>query len=214
MKTSFSVYLEIHLPEFIKTPIHKYMDKRNLKKWHANGCPIPPPHIVKQQIIAKYQAKTHYKTLVETGTYLGAMITAQKDNFAKIISIEVDKKLFERAKKRFRKNKKVELCNGDSGIVLNSLMKNVQEPVIFWLDGHYSAGITSQGDKQCPIMEEISAIFTNSNFEHVLLIDDARAFIGKDDYPTLEALAEHIKSYDSRYQISVESDVICVEKVK
>ena len=213
MKTSFSVFLELHLPKFIKKPIHNYLDEKNLKQWHVNGCPVPPPHIVKQRIIADYQAKLGYTTLVETGTYLGAMIDAQLKRFKKIVSIEVDKKLSQRAVKKFRKYNHVKIYNGDSGIVLNEIMKEIQEPVIFWLDGHYSAGVTSKGDKNCPILEEITAIFTHSNFNHVFLIDDARAFIGKDDYPTLKELHTHIKQYDSRYEITVDADVIRVEKV-
>jgi len=213
MKTSFSVFLELHLPKVVKRPIHNYMDKRNLKKWHANGCPVPPPHIVKQRIIADYQAKSGYTTLVETGTYLGIMIDAQLKRFKKIVSIEVDEKLFKRAVRNFRKYSHVKIYHGDSGIVLNDVMKEIQEPVIFWLDGHYSAGITSKGEKNCPIFEEITAIFTHSNFNHVLLIDDARAFVGEDDYPTLEELSAHIKQYDSRYEMTVGADVIRVEKV-
>ena len=212
MKTSFSVFLELHLPNVIKKPIHNYMDKRNLKQWHVKGCPVPPPHIVKQCIIADYQAKSGYSTLVETGTYLGAMIDAQLKRFKKIVSIEVDGKLFQRAVRKFRKYPQIKIYNGDSGIVLNEIMKDIQEPVIFWLDGHYSAGVTSKGDKNCPIIEEINAIFTHSNFNHVLLIDDAREFIGKNDYPTLKELDNHIKKYDSKYELTVKHDVICVER--
>jgi hypothetical protein len=66
MQTSFNTYLELYLPEFIKKIVHNYLDKKRLSQWYANGCPVPPPHIVKQQVITEYQQKTGYATVVIT----------------------------------------------------------------------------------------------------------------------------------------------------
>jgi hypothetical protein len=46
--------------------------------------------------------------------------------------------------------------------VLPLIIKDLNEPAIFWLDGHYSSGITAKGDKICPIFEELDSIFNNS----------------------------------------------------
>jgi hypothetical protein len=87
-------------------------------------------------------------------------------------------------------------------------MQGINEPAIFWLDGHYSAGITAKGDKECPIFEELNAILNKNEFNHILLIDDARCFIGEGDYPTIEELTNYVKTKDKSYQVVVEHDII------
>ena len=106
------------------------------------------------------------------------------------------------------KDKNVVLFQGDSGKVLHQILDNVNEPAIFWLDGHYSAGITALGDKECPIYEELEAIFQKCRNTPVILIDDARCFIGEGDYPTIEDLTAYVKSKDERYQVAIEYDII------
>lgn len=179
-----------------------------LKWWELKGRPTPPPHAYKQAVIEEYQKKFGYNLLVETGTYYGAMVDAQKKNFNKIISIELSKELFEIAKKRFKKYDNIKLYNGDSGEVLRTISLN--EPAIFFLDGHYSGGATARGDKECPIFKEINAIFQISKLNHIIIIDDARCFIGQGDYPSIEELTNYIKKKDARYEIEVKCDIIRV----
>ena len=189
----------------------KQFHQKELEEWENNGFPVPPPHIVKQIIIKEYQSKYLYKTLVETGTYLGDMIQAQKSNFKKIYSIELGIDLFNNAKQRFKKDRNVIIIQGDSGKVLPDVLLKINEPAIFWLDGHYSAGITAKGDKDCPIFEELDAIFSYNNFKHILLIDDARMFVGEGDYPTIQELTNYIRSKNEKYRVYVEHDIIrCV----
>lgn len=196
------------IPQLVLNTLKKKQGKIQLNKWNKNGCPVPPPHIVKQMTIQEYQDKYQYKILVETGTYLGDMVEAQKKRFRKIYSIELGIDLFDKATKRFKNDKNVTIVQGDSGKVLPDIMLKLNEPAIFWLDGHYSAGITARGDKDCPIFEELDAIFSKKNFEHILLIDDARCFIGEDDYPTIEELTNYVRSKNEKYQVDVKHDTI------
>lgn len=176
-----------------------------------DGCPIPPPHIVKQLTIAYYQRKYSISTLVETGTYMGDMVQAQKKRFSKIITIELSAELYEKAKQRFINDKNITVIQGDSGKVLPGLLNEITGPGIFWLDGHYSDGITAKGDKECPIFEELNAIFTQGKYNHILLIDDARLFTGIGDYPAIAELTGYIKSKNESYQVEVKCDIIrCV----
>jgi hypothetical protein len=102
----------------------------------------------------------------------------------------------------------VTIVQGDSGKVLPNILLEVNEPVIFWLDGHYSAGITAKGEKECPIFEELDAIFSSKKFNHILLIDDARCFIGEGDYPTIAQLTKYVNSKNEMYQVEVKHDII------
>jgi len=103
----------------------KYVNRPKplIKEWEENGCPIPPPPVVKQNVVRKYQKEYSCKTLVETGTYLGYMVAAQKDNFDKIYSVEISEKLYHRAKRLFRKYPHIKLLLGDSGEVMPQIME-------------------------------------------------------------------------------------------
>src|SRR5579872_7203095 len=146
----------------------KRYNQKQLEEWQSNGRPVPPPHIVKQMAITDYQQKYGYSTLIETGTFYGDMVEAQKKRFKKVISIELGVDLFNRAQRIFRNDKNVVIVQGDSGTALIPIAKDLKEPAIFWLDGHYSAGNTARGDKDCPIFEELDAIFGGKKFNHVI----------------------------------------------
>jgi hypothetical protein len=135
------------------------------------------------------------------------MIEAQRNNFKKIFSIELQHDLAEKAKERFKDMDHIRILEGDSGKLLRAILFEVKEPAIFWLDAHYSGGLTARGDNECPIFQEIDAIFSTKE-NHLLLIDDARLFNGKGDYPTINQLTKYIQDKDPRYKVSVDSDII------
>jgi hypothetical protein len=137
------------------------------------------------------------------------MVEAQLNNFQIIYSIELSEELCQRAIKKFGKQDKVKIIQGDSGKVLHTLIPQLNERAIFWLDGHYSAGITAKGDVECPVYEELRAIF-KSSFNHIVLIDDARLFTGHGDYPSIQDLSAYIISQRPAAHIEVEDDVIRV----
>jgi hypothetical protein len=179
-----------------------------IRKWAALHKPVPPPHSVKQMAIEHYQSLYGYQVLVETGTYLGNMILAQKDNFAKIYSIELGEELYKNAVRRFRHQKHITLIHGDSSKVLDTITRQLDQPAIFWLDGHYSGGITAKGEKACPILGEIDAIMRYQAFRQVLLVDDARCFTGKNIYPTIEELTEYIQNENPGYILENKDDIL------
>ena len=196
------------LPQFAVNKLRQWNQETQYKNWEKNGKPVPPPHLVKQKIISGYQKKFGIDVLIETGTFLGDMIEAQKNNFKKIYSIELSEMLYKKAEKRFRNAENVTLVLGDSGKKLPEILSQLNEPAIFWLDGHYSAGDTAKGDTECPIYEELDAILMKSNQKHIILIDDARCFDGTGDYPTIKSIENYIMTRQPDYKIEVEYDVM------
>jgi len=203
-------FLKKFLPIYIIENIRKSREQKQLREWERSGKPVPPPHIVKQLAIIHYKEKHNISILVETGTYLGDMVNAQLKNFTTIYSIELGNELWEQAVKRFNKYRHVNIIQGDSGKILVNLIPRINDKAIFWLDGHYSAGNTAKGDKNCPIYEELDSIF-NSKFQNVLLIDDARCFNGENDYPTLNELSEYILTRYCKSNIEIKDDIIRIE---
>lgn len=192
----------------IKGSFQKKVDhEKELSDWVQRGRPVPPPHAAKQQVIRDMQQKFNTRILVETGTYLGDMIALQKDRFDKLYSIELSEKLYQRALRRFRNDKKITLLQGDSGNRLKEIIAQLNGPALFWLDGHYSGGITAMGDKECPVREELASILPDAK-DHVILIDDARLFNGMHDYPTMEELQSLVNKYGGRYSIENTDDII------
>jgi hypothetical protein len=163
-------------------------EARALAAWEEAGRPIPPPSAVKQCIVRDFARRFRLRTLVETGTYLGDMVDAMRHSFDRIVSIELDPALHERARARFAGRGRVKLLQGDSGRVLPEVLRTLREPALFWLDGHYSGGCTARGDKDTPVVAECAAVLAHPVAGHVLLIDDARCFDGSHDYPTVEEL--------------------------
>ncbi len=182
-------------------------NEQQLLQWEQSGKPAPPPHIIKQQIIKDYQFQFQLNTLVETGTYLGDMIEAQRTHFLQLYSIELSAKLHKKAVERFNNFEHIKILQGDSGVVLNRVVPEFKEPALFWLDGHYSGGITALGTKECPVPEELQIIF-ESTLHHVILIDDARLFNGSNSYPTLKDIDLLIKTLGKNYSIRIEDDII------
>lgn len=177
--------------------------------WLRNDCQGLPPHVFKQNVIFEFQKSSGLDILVETGTYLGDMVEAQKKFFKKIYSIELSIKLYEMAKRRFSKDSNVEIVQGDSGRMLSTIVSKLDKPAIFWLDGHYSGNITAKGEKECPVFEELDAIFNDKIKNHVLLIDDARCFIGQGDYPTIDELTKYITDKNPAYKLEIKKDILC-----
>ena len=119
--------------------------------------------------------------------------------------------LYKNAVKRFEPYANVKIIHGDSGAVLRTLVPKITEPALFWLDGHYSAGITAKGNKSTPIFEELESIL-NAEFIHGILIDDARLFIGQNDYPSIDELVAFVTGKDSSRRLTVSDDIIKIFK--
>ena len=181
--------------------------KEQLAQWQKNGRPSPPPHIVKQMAIDDYRIKYNYRILVETGTYLGEMVEAQLKRFSRIISIELSEDFYKKAKQKFKFNPNIELLQGDSGKKLAEVVPLLTEPVLFWLDGHYSGGKTARAEKDCPVPEELNIIL-KSTLPHVILIDDARLFNGTNDYPDIFQIKDIIRYNQRDYSLEIKDDII------
>ena len=121
--------------------------------------------------------KDLYPLFVETGTYLGETIRPMEPYFKNLYTIEISPLLHEQAKNLYRGNK-IKFLLGDSSVVLTSLISELNDNTIFFLDGHWSSGITGRGFKDCPLVEEINTIFENFKHKAIIIVDDY-SFFGK-----------------------------------
>lgn len=208
-------------PTYYKHKLFFYYEsvfaKKIINRWKkAKPRQVIPPHAWKQKVIFSYGEVFNLNILIETGTFLGDMLIACKDYFRELISIEISDYCYTLSSIRCKKFKNIKLFRGDSALILPNILKELKEPVLFWLDGHYSGGITSKSELKSPIMimNELKAIFESKikGLRNVILIDDAIGFDGNDGYPTIEELTRFINSYELGYILESRDNIIRITK--
>lgn len=150
--------------------------------------------------------KNGYDNFVETGTYQGKMVDAVKNYFTNIYSIELGEELYKKAQEKFSGYKNIKLFHGDSAVLIPTIISKINQPILFWLDAHYSGGETARGTLDTPIEKELQFIFDHPIKDHTILIDDARLFIGKYDYPEMKKIEDITLA--NGYRFSVNGDII------
>lgn len=181
---------------------------RALRGWRERQYADHAPSFIKEALLKKHGVPG--AQWVETGTYLGRTTDFLKGISPKVFTIEPGPQLYQNAAKRFE-GSNVEVLKGVSEEVLPSLLPQLSGDVNFWLDGHYSKGITFQGSQDCPIEGELEAIAAYAtNFKKMsILIDDVRCFLPENadypDYPSVDALVDWARGH--KFDWRIEHDI-------
>jgi hypothetical protein len=178
--------------------VRQHMEVHQLASW---------PEWAKHRYLRDWQSQTSYKAFVETGTYRGDTTMAVCDCFERCFTIEYDRTLAQAAAERFAATPHVRVLQGSSATLLPLILRQIDEPVVFWLDAHYCGGVTARSPTDPPLFPELDAIFAHPVKEHVILVDDARSFTGAYNYPTMKQVARHV-GRNSAYQMRVAMDII------
>ena len=139
---------------------------------------------------------------VETGTFNGAGIRfAQRAKFPEIFSIELIESTYLNAKNTFKSSDNVHLFLGDSGEIIYSVIKDLNRPITFWLDGHI--GDPRPGTKHTPLFEELEQIKNHHIKHHTILIDDMHCCDGiLFDFHTKEEIIDKVREINPDYEIA------------
>jgi len=181
--------------------------RRDIGSWVARGCPSPAPNVVKMAVVRHYVETSGAKYFVETGTYLGSMVEHIAKTGVECITIEIDDEIHRRAVDMLKRKKNISCLKGDSAVVLPEVLKTIDRPAVFWLDGHYSGGFTGKAEIDTPVSAELQMVLDHNVKGHIILIDDARDFTGQDGYPRLSTLLSHFED-DPDYRAEVSADII------
>src|SRR5262245_53964313 len=119
MLESLKQVLKKTIPEDV---IKLRRDLEARRTWEQQGRPVPPPHVIKEELIREYADTFKTNILIETGTYLGDMVYALRKSFSRILSFELDPSLSEQARKRFAADGHIEIVQGDSGKLLDEYL--------------------------------------------------------------------------------------------
>jgi hypothetical protein len=116
-----------------------------------------------------------YTTFVETGTYCGETIFEMEPYFTKLYTVELSPTHYNSTRAKYS-GSKINFILGDSVNIFEKLLPTINENVIFFLDGHWSSGDTAKGDKDCPLIEEVTHINNLFHQNAIIIIDDCRLF--------------------------------------
>ena len=197
------------LPEFLERPIRGWMVARRDAKAlrdHRRSPAASPPHAVKVEAVLACARRHGIRQLVETGTFEGEMARKVRGAFDSIVTIELSPALAREARRKLRPYSRVTVLEGDSAEVLPRVLLDLRSPALFWLDGHYSGGITARGERDTPLLEELRAIAGHGVPGHAVLIDDAR-LLGTGDYPSREQVERILGAGMRGYRLTIEDDI-------
>ncbi|HEY9855446.1 MAG TPA: hypothetical protein V6D05_06905 [Stenomitos sp.] len=187
----------------------------NLAKPEMELCSFKVNNCMNPSALRELAQRFDADVFVETGTFMGATTAIASEVFAEVHTIELSTELFAAARQRFAALPHVQVHLGDSSQVLHELLPSVAGRVVFWLDGHYSMGITAKGDKNTPVIEELTAIRQNPQIDPVILVDDLRCFLPEgaartpslEDYPSVADLQRAIAPLLAQPIFAVSGDV-------
>lgn len=184
------------------TPQEQYV------KWLESGSPIPAPDYARTKLILELANDFEIKVFVETGTLVGSRVGAVKDFFSEVHSVELSESLYNRCLNSFREERNVHLYNGDSGELLSSIIEGINESCIYFLDAHYSGGLTAKGNKDSALSDELKAILPRlSKYDDVILVDDTYNLSDHNGYLSKNTVTNKVMSVRPDYAVE-EKDFI------
>lgn len=163
-----------------------------LTHWISSGTPNPPPAFVKRNLLLSL---TNADTVVvETGTYRGDTTSKLALVAKEIHTIEASYPLYCTATRTLAAYANIMIYHGNSRDVLPRLVPLFagNNRVLFWLDAHYSGGVTYGQQDECPLLDELTIIFENlsENKDIMILIDDIRVFGVNPNYPSKASIIQ------------------------
>lgn len=132
-----------------------------------------------EDLVLQLKAAGKYDLFVETGTWKAGTTRWAAQHFKRVETIEADENRYRLVTNRWAAQyPNVRWTLGDSADMLRRILRDVDEPAIFWLDAHHPwVGTDRPHLTECPLLDELGAIALHPLADqHVILIDDARLF--------------------------------------
>lgn len=148
-----------------------------LADWARRQFAMPAPPRVKRSVLLRYGDAEG--TWVETGTYRGDTTAFLARAARHVYSVEPGPDLAREARERFAGDSRVTIVEGLAEERLADVVEGIDAgPVSFWLDGHYSAGVTYRGPEDTPIRAELEVVERHLDRlgTVTVLVDDVRCF--------------------------------------
>lgn len=121
-------------------------------------------------LVHRLRRKWRINFFVETGTSHGDTTELAAIMFDQVWSCDINANLIEKARQRLQDYPGVKLSVESSPDFLRRIKPELAQPVMYWLDAHWSGG-SIKPIRECPLLDEIASIGSLKGHS-VLLIDD------------------------------------------
>ncbi len=166
-----------------------------------------------QELAAGLRDRLGLTRAIETGTYRGGGTRRLAAIFPRVVTVEISEELARAAAESLADRPGVEVRHGTSRVLLPTIVDS-SEPALYWLDGHWSGGVTGGKDEECPVLAELEAIATG-HADDAILIDDARLFLAPPpaphdpaQWPDVSQLVEAIAAAKPGHRVLVAHDIV------
>lgn len=167
-----------------------------------------PAHVYKPLLAAMIGLTLGKTIFVETGTFVGQSSYFVSRLFSEVLTVEasVDLALAARRLMEATNTENVKVVQGASVDLLQNLSLEAGQSAVFFLDAHYSTGLTSRLFGACPLVDELTIIF--KRFDNpVIIVDDLRTMTGLGGYPSI---AEILACIPSSFAATIACDQLIV----
>lgn len=192
--------------------LRRYYDRARRERSYLEGIRLGryvlPPHSIKMKVLEENAPRPRPGVFIETGTYHGDTVDAMKSRYRKVVSIEIDRALHEKAMERFKGDANVLLVHGDCAKELPAVLRSLSETAVFWLDGHWSGAGTGKGEMVDPVLLSLEQIGAHPVKSHAIFIDDARYFDGTEGRPHIADVLAMLKGINGEYRIRILNDIV------
>lgn len=154
---------------------------------------------------------------VETGTYQGGTTDMVNNNIhgVKIRTLELSNVFYHNCKERFKNNSNIEVFHMNSKHDLYNCIKDIDEKITFWLDGHWSDvhNIGCDSETKCPILFELEQLKLHSIKTHTIMVDDIRLMDNIHFSVTKDKVIKKIYEINPNYKIKYYDDECAKEDI-
>jgi len=166
----------------------------DLCNW-ATGRELNSGAYTKYVLINRLRRQTNSRVFIETGTLFGDTARRAASVFERVVTIELDTSLAERAASALRDLPHVEVLKGDALNLLPAVLKrpDVRDVLVF-LDGHYSGDGTACGSMPEPAVAALRLLAPAKDRLNCVIVDDFRCFGVEPGFPTKSQLLECAES--------------------
>ncbi len=173
--------------------------------------PFTPHSLTKLHNLRTARVLSGATTAIEIGTYKGVTTKRLARMFDRVVTIEIDRSLFDGAKLRCKGHNNIVFHLGDGSKLLPQILAEEKNTLVF-LDGHFSGDGTGHGDEPEPALQELDLIAANLERVSAIVVDDFRLFGVEPGWPKKSELLAKLEAVfpQSQWHITPQLDQILV----
>jgi hypothetical protein len=192
--------------------IGRYLQRPRAMLRYDAGLVAAPSDRAKRRFLLRLFKERDHKLLVESGTFLGGTVEYFLPHARRIVSVEIEPRLYEAAQNRFKSSPSVELVLGDALEEIPRVLAGVSDPPLVYLDGHFTGGVNTEPGRfvePAPgILEQLATLGLPPGT--TVVVDDLRLFGRGDGFPGVDELTSAARSAFPEAAIYVGVDCLVI----